>query len=150
MTTFLETTIDKFTFRVDQTCHYNSEGVWVRVEENRARLGLSDFLQQRSGDIAFVDVKPEGTILAVGEEFSSIETIKVSIALASPVSGKLVLVNPALETAPEVINQDPFGEGWLCEVELSNWNSDQLQLLDAAAYFEKMKRDAEEEVKKNE
>ena len=148
MTTFLETTVDKFTFHVDPTCFFNSEGVWVRTEGNRARLGLSDFLQQRSGDIAFVEVKPEGTLLAFGDEFSTIETIKVDIALSSPVSGKVVRVNPTLETAPEAINQDPFGEGWLCEVELSDWEIDKPHLLDAAAYFEKMKRDAEEEIKR--
>jgi glycine cleavage system H protein len=147
MIPFLETKVDKFTFRVDPTCHFNSEGVWVRTEGNRARLGLSDFLQQRSGDIAFVEVNPAGTVLAFGDGFSSIETIKVDIALSSPVSGSVVLVNPALETAPEVINQDPFGEGWLCEVELSDWGTDRPRLLDAAAYFEKMKHDAEEEVK---
>jgi glycine cleavage system H protein len=147
MTTFLETKVDKFTFHVDPTCSYNSEGVWVRVEGSHARLGLSDFLQQRSGDIAFVEVKPAGTILASGAEFSSIETIKVTIALSSPVSGKVLLVNPALETAPEIINQDPFGEGWICEVEISDWEQDQSRLLDAATYFEKMKREAEEEVK---
>jgi glycine cleavage system H protein len=133
---------------VDPTCIFNSEGVWVRVEGNRARLGLSDFLQQRSGDIAFVEVKLAGTILAFGDEFSSVETIKVDIALSSPVSGKVVLVNPVLENTPEVINQDPFGQGWLCEVELSDWGTDQPRLLDAAAYFEKMKREAEEEVKR--
>jgi len=148
MKSFLETKVDKFTFRVDTTCFYNSEGVWVRVEGNRARLGLSDFLQQRSGDIAFVEVSPEGTILEFDNEFSTIETIKVDIALSSPVTGKVVLVNPALENAPELINQDPFGEGWLCEVELKDWGTDQSRLLDAAAYYEIMKREAEDEVKK--
>ena len=148
MKSFLETKVDKFTFRVDTTCFYNSEGVWVRVEGNRAQLGLSDFLQQRSGDIAFVEVSPEGTILEFDNEFSTIETIKVDIALSSPVTGKVVLVNPALENAPELINQDPFGEGWLCEVELKDWGTDQSRLLDATAYFEMIKREAEDEVKK--
>lgn len=147
MPKYLETTVDKFTFRVDQTCFYNSEGVWVRVEGNRARLGLSDYLQQRSGDIAFVEVKPESTLLAIGREFSSIETIKITIELPSPVSGKITVVNPALETTPEVINQDPYGEGWICEVELSDWKTDQPRLLDAAIYFKKMISEAEEEVK---
>jgi glycine cleavage system H protein len=147
MNSFLETKVDKFTFRVNPSCFFNSEGIWVRVEGNRAKLGLSDYLQQHSGDIAFVDVKPEGTVLAFGEEFSAIETIKVNIALPSPVSGKVVKVNPAMETAPEVINQDPFGEGWLCEVELSSWETDRARLLDANDYFIKMKHDAEEEVK---
>ena len=148
MALFLETTVDKFTLRVDPTCYFNPEGVWVRIEGKRARLGLSDFLQQHSGDIAFVEVKPAGTVLAFGIEFSTIETIKVNIELSSPVSGKVVLVNPALETAPEVINQDPYGEGWLCEVELSDWQTDRSHLLDATAYFDKMRREAEDEVKR--
>ena len=148
MIPFFEIKVEKFTFHVDPTCFFNSEGIWVRVEGNRARLGLSDFLQQRSGDIAFVEVKPEGNILALGDEFSSVETIKVDIALSSPVSGNVLLVNPALKTSPEVINQDPFGEGLVCEVELSDWESDKPRLLDATAYFEKMKHEAGEEVKR--
>jgi glycine cleavage system H protein len=144
MTEFMETTIDKFTFRVDPNCLYSGEGVWVRLEDGKARLGLSDFLQQRSGDIAFADVKPTGTVLAIGDEFASIETVKANVMLASPVSGKVLRVNPALETTPELINQDPFGKGWVCEVELNSWDSDRPRLLDAAAYFEKMKQDAEE------
>ena len=148
MTEFLQTTVDKFTFRVDPTCFYNGEGVWVRVEGHQARLGLSDFLQQHSGDIAFVDVEPEGTLLNFDDEFCSIETIKVDVGLRSPVTGKIVQVNPALETTPEVINLDPFGEGWVCEVELQDWETDRQRLLDANAYFAKMKREAEEEVKR--
>jgi len=148
MTEYLEIKVDKFTFKVAVDRLYNTEGVWALASDNIVRIGLSDFLQQRSGDIAFVEVKPAGTILAFGEEFSSIETIKVDIALSSPVSGRVVLVNPALENTPEVINQDPFGEGWLCEIELRNWDTDQPRLLNAAAYFEKMKREAEEEVKR--
>ena len=144
---FLQITIDKFTFRVDPSCYYNGDGVWARVEGNRAKLGLSDFVQQRSGDIAFVDVKPEGTSLKFEDEFCSIETIKVDVDLHSPLTGKIIQINPALESTPEVINQDPFGEGWICEVELITWETDQKQLLDANAYFIKMKRDAEEEVK---
>lgn len=145
---FLQTTVDKFTFRVDPSCSYNNEGVWARVEGSRARLGLSDFLQQNSGDIAFVDVEPEGKQLSFNDEFSAIETIKVDIALHSPVTGKIIQINPALENTPEVINQDPYGEGWLCEVELDDWEKDQNQLLDPNAYFIKMKHDAEEELKK--
>jgi glycine cleavage system H protein len=148
MTPFLELTVNKFTFHVDTTCTFNKEGVWVRVEGNRARLGLSDFIQQRSGDVAFADVKPEGTSLAVGDEFASIETIKVDISLPSPVSGNVVLVNPNLEAAPEIINQDPFGEGWLIEVEMSDWENDRLRLLDPAAYFNQMKQEAEKEANK--
>jgi glycine cleavage system H protein len=144
----LKLTIDKFTFRVAIDRFYNPEGVWAKETEGVVRIGLSDFLQQRSGDIAFVDVKPPETVLAAGDEAATIETIKVNIVLSSPVAGKIVQVNPRLAAAPEIINQDPFGEGWLCEVEASDWAKDQPRLLDAAAYFEKMKREAEEEVKR--
>jgi len=147
MAAFLETTVDKFTFRVDPTCFYNGDGIWVRMEDNLARLGLSDYVQQRSGDIAFVDIKPEGTRLAFGDYFGSIETIKVDVSLTSPVAGKVVRVNPALQSAPEIINQDPFGDGWLCEVECSDWENSRSRLMDASAYFEKMKNAAEDEVR---
>ncbi|NTV49563.1 MAG: glycine cleavage system protein H [Geobacteraceae bacterium] len=141
---FLEVTIDKFTFRVDQSCLYSSEGLWVRFDGGVAKLGLSDFLQQRSGDIAFIDIKPVGTILALDDEFASIETVKVNVMLASPVAGKIVRVNPALDMKPELINQAPFGDGWVCEVEADNPDAAKGLLLDADAYFIKMKSDAEE------
>lgn len=144
MAEFLEVTIDKFTFRVDQSCLYSSEGIWVRLEDGRVTMGLSDFLQQRSGDIAFIDVKPAGTVLARDDEFASIETVKVNVMLASPVSGIILRVNSALEMKPEVINQDPFDEGWVCEVEASNFDADRGLLLAADAYFAQMKREAEE------
>ena len=142
MTVFLEKTIDKFTFRVDPGCLFSEEGVWVRPVEDGVRLGLSDFLQQRSGDMAFVEIKPTGTTLKPGDEFASIETVKAIMALVSPVSGTITKVNSMLEARPEVINEDPFGEGWLCEVALSNWDADRQKLLAADVYFEKMKQDA--------
>jgi glycine cleavage system H protein len=148
MSEYLKISVDKFTFHVDPSCDYTSVGVWIRIDNNCARLGLSDYLQQRSGDIAFVEVKPIGTILKFGDEFSSIETIKVNIGLSSPVSGKVVLINPAMIATPEIINQDPFGEGWICEVEMSNWVSDKAHLLDASIYLEKMRHEAEEESKR--
>ncbi len=147
MSAFLKTTVGKFIFLVDPACHFSSEGVWVRVDGSRALLGLSDYLQQRSGDVAFVEAKPAGTSLAYGDEFATIETIKVDISLSSPVTGNIIRVNPALEATPEIINQEPFGEGWVCAVELSNWETDRLRLLDATAYFEKMKQEAQEEIK---
>ena len=144
----LELTVDKFTFRVPKGLYYTDAGVWVRLEGDTARLGLSDFAQQRSGDMAFAEVKPVGTALEPGDEFAAIETIKVDIALPSPVSGALVEVNPALEDAPEQINQDPYGAGWLARVELTAWEADKAQLLDAEAYYVLIKQQAEEEVKK--
>ena len=144
----LELTVDKFTFRVPKGLYYTDAGVWVRLEGEVARLGLSDFAQQRSGDVAFAEVKPVGTALKPGDEFAAVETIKVDIGLPSPVSGVLVEVNPALEDAPERINEAPYGAGWLARVKLTAWDTDQAQLLDADAYYALIKEQAEEEAKK--
>lgn len=148
MTEFLETTVDKFIFRVATDRYYNAEGVWAKVENGRVRIGLSDFLQQRSGDVAFAEVKPEGAKVAYGEEVAVIETIKVNIGLSSPLSGNVFAVNPAMEDAPEAINQDPYGEGWLALMEPVDWESDQARLLSPQAYFDRMKVEAEEEARK--
>lgn len=148
MTEFLETTVDKFIFKVATDRSYSSEGLWAQADGNRVRIGVSDFLQQRSGDVAFADVQPLGTVLAVGDEVATIETIKVNISLTSPVNGKVIEVNPAMETAPEAINQDPYGEGWLAVIEADHWEADKSALLDPQAYFKLMRGQAEEEAKK--
>lgn len=148
MSKYLETTVDKFTFKVANDRYYNPEGVWAQLDGNRVKIGVSDFLQQRSGDVAFAEVKPEGTSVLAGEEVAVIETIKVTIGLSSPVLGTVIEVNPEMETAPEVINQDPYGAGWLAVMTADNWEADQASLLDPPAYFARMKREAEDEVKK--
>jgi len=148
MPQYLEVTVDKFTFRVAADRWYTREGVWALPEADRVRVGLSDFLQQRSGDIAFAEIKPIGTTLAAGDEVAAIETIKVNVILGSPINGNVIEVNPALEAAPEAINQDPYGAGWLAVIAASDWETDRSRLLDAAAYFEVVKREAEEETKK--
>jgi glycine cleavage system H protein len=148
MTEFLETTVDKFIFRVATDRKYNNEGVWAKPEGKLVRIGLSDFLQQHSGDVAFADIKPVATVVSFGDEVAEIETIKVTIQLNSPLGGTVVAINPAMEDAPEAINQDPYGEGWLALLEPSNWDADSDRLMDAQSYFEHMKVEAEEEAKK--
>ena len=148
MTDFLETAVDKFTFKVATDRLYNAEGVWARMEDGLVRIGLSDFIQQRSGDVAFTEVKPAGTHLTYGDEIATVETIKVNISLSSPVTGEIVEVNPAMSTAPESINQDPFGAGWLALVRPVDWESDRVRLSDPQAYFTTMKQEAEQEAKK--
>lgn len=145
MPEFLEYNLDKFVFRVATDRHYNANGVWAKEENGRVSVGLSDFLQQRSGDIAFADVLEPGTPVGFGEEIATIETIKVDISLPSPVTGTVVETNPDMEMEPEVINQDPYGGGWLAIIEASDWPADQAQLLAPQAYYEHMKAEAEEE-----
>jgi glycine cleavage system H protein len=141
----LEFTVDKFTFRVVTDRLYTQEGLWARKEANYIRLGLSDYLQQRSGDVAFAELKPVGTVLTIGDELAVIETIKVDISLSSPLAGRVIEVNPALETTPEIINQDPYESGWLTIIEPVERGANQDVLLDPYAYFAKIKLEAEQE-----
>jgi glycine cleavage system H protein len=148
MTDYLETTVDKFIFKVATDRYYSSEGLWAKPEGSFVRIGLSDFVQQRSGDVAFAEVKDIGTEVSPEDEIAVIETIKVDISFVSPVKGRVVKVNPELEDSPEIINQDPYGDGWLAVLEISDWESDKAHLFDPPRYFEKMKVEAEEEAKK--
>jgi glycine cleavage system H protein len=148
MTEYLETMFDKFIFKVATDRYYSSEGLWALAEGNRIRIGLSDFLQQRSGDVAFAEVTKPGTTVSTGDEVATIETIKVNNSLTSPIRGKVVEVNAGMATAPEAINQDPYGAGWLAVIEASNWEADRAALLDAPAYFTLMRDQVEDETKK--
>jgi len=150
MTEILATTVDKFTFRVPTDRFYSDEGLWVRHEgEGVVSVGLGDFLQQSSGDVAFADVKPAGTVLEAGQPFASIETIKAALELESPVPGTVVEVNPAMTSRPEIINQDPHGDGWLARIRVADWEEARSRLLDPSRYFELMKGRAEEEAGKS-
>lgn len=136
----LTVTRDKFTFQIPTDRRYTPEGLWLLPEGAGVRLGLSDFLQQRSGDIAFAEVRPVGTALIAGDELASIETIKVDVSLETPLSGRLVEVNPALESAPEIINQDPYGAGWLAVIAAARWEVESPGLLTPQEYAEHIRR----------
>lgn len=112
---------------------YSNDHEWVRVEGNIAVVGITDFAQSQLGDIVFLDITTEGETLSAGEEFGSIEAVKTVAPALMPVSGKVIEVNPNLESAPESVNSDPYGEGWLIKVEMSD-PAEVEALLDAAAY----------------
>ncbi len=144
----LKVTVDKFTFSVPSGLFCSQAGVWAKLEGGRARLGLTDFAQQSNGDVAFAHVKPVGTRLQREDEFADVETVKVNLSVLSPVQGTIVEVNPSLAGEPELINQDPYGKGWLAVVELSDWEADRVHVLDAQAYLARVKEQAEAEMKK--
>jgi glycine cleavage system H protein len=148
MPEYIETTVDKFIFRVATDRLYNSDGLWALAEGNRVRVGLTDYLQQLNGDAAFAHVKPVATKLTAGDEIAELETIKANVSLYSPVSGTVVEVNSDLDLSPEIINQEPYGKGWLALIEASDWNTDKAKLLDSQAYLSLMRSQAEEELKK--
>ncbi len=145
MPDLLEATVYKFTFKVALDRLYTPEGVWARYEEGRLRVGLSDFAQQRSGDVAFAEIKPVGTQVKTGEEIAGIETIKVNLGVGSPAAGRIVEINLVVEAEPETINLDPYGKGWLACIEPLDWENDRRGLMEARDYFEYMKRLAEDE-----
>lgn len=153
MPEYLEKTFDKFTFRVATDRLYSPEGIWVLSLEpgapGRVRVGLTDFMQQRSGDVAFVSAKAPGTRLAPGDDFAAMETIKVNLGLPAPVGGTIVEVNEALELTPEVVNQDPYGKGWLVVIETTTWETDRAGLLDPGAYFSLMQSQVQQELEKS-
>lgn len=150
MPEFLETTVDKFIFKVATDRVYSPEGIWVLQdgEGARVRLGVSDYQQQLNGDMAFVHLKPVGTSLGRGDEFAEIETIKATTSFTSPVAGIVVEVNGDLDLTPETINQDPYGKGWLIVIEPANWQADRANLLNADAYLAAIRSQAEEELGK--
>jgi glycine cleavage system H protein len=110
---------------------YSKTHEWVRLEGEEAVIGITFFAQEALGDVTYVEMPREGEILAAGQEFGSVESVKAAGELVSPVSGMVVAVNAELENTPETLNSSPFGDGWIVRVRLS---AEPDGLMDAAAY----------------
>jgi glycine cleavage system H protein len=136
---------DKFVFHIRKNLLYSKDEVWVKVEGDHVRIGLTDFAQRNGGDIIFAEVLPIGTQMKRGEPIGSYETIKLVQDVLSPVGGIIDQINPLLESKPEVINSDPYGEGWLVTIKPKPSFED---LLSAENYFELMKLKIVDELKK--
>jgi glycine cleavage system H protein len=142
----INVTVDKFIFKFPADLRYSESGLWIRQEEDLARIGLSDFAQQRNGDIAFANLPDRGTVLNAGDEIASIETVKVNISLPSPVKATVLEGNSRLQDSPEFINQDPYGEGWMLLLQVEDLEEELSRLLDAEAYSGIAKQQAEAEL----
>lgn len=105
---------------------YSKTHEWVRVEDEIAVIGITDFAQEQLGDITYVELPAVGDVLEAGQEMGSVESVKAASELYCPVSGEVIEVNEDLESAPEKVNSDPFGEGWMLRVRLSAEPSDLL------------------------
>ncbi len=99
---------------------YTKDHEWVRVEGNDAFIGITDFAQSELGDIVFIDIETEGEELSHEAVFGTVEAVKTVSDLFMPVSGKVTQINPKLVTNPELVNKDPYGEGWMIKVALKN------------------------------
>jgi len=112
---------------------YSSDHEWIRRSSGMVRIGITDYAQDALGDVVFVQVPSVGTTVAKGQSFSEVESTKSVSDIYAPVSGKVTAVNDALGNTPELVNSDPYGEGWICEIEMSN-DAELGDLLDAAGY----------------
>ena len=99
---------------------YSKDHEWIRVEGDVAVVGITDFAQSQLGDIVFVDIQTEGETLDQGEVFGAIEAVKTVSDALMPISGEIVEVNPEIEGAPDKVNKDPYGEGWMIKIKMSN------------------------------
>ncbi|OFS27907.1 glycine cleavage system protein GcvH [Brevibacterium sp. HMSC07C04] len=116
-----------------QNLKYSRDHEWVDATADAVRIGITDFAQDQLGDVVFVDLPEVGDSIEAGEDFGEVESTKSVSDLKAPVSGEVLRVNEALEDEPEIINSDPYGEGWMLEIALSD-PSEIEALLDAEAY----------------
>jgi len=105
---------------VPKNLKYTKDHEWLRVEGDTAYIGISDFAQSELGDVVFVEIETEGETLDKEKTFGTIEAVKTVSDLFMPVSGEVLEVNEKLEDTPEIINQDPYGEGWLIKISLAD------------------------------
>jgi glycine cleavage system H protein len=116
---------------------YSNDHEWAKVTGDNVRIGVSDYAQDQMGDIVFVEMPDVGDTFDAGDEFGTLESVKAVSELYAPIGGEVVAVNEALEDAPELINQDPYG-GWILEIKPENADDVQ-KLLDREAYLELLK-----------
>ena len=119
--------------KIPNSLKYSKEHEWVRVEENKVVVGISDYAQSQLGDIVFVELPAVGASVVVGKRFSVVESVKAVSDIFAPISGKVLKVNDALNDAPEKVNQDPYGDGWIAVIELAD-KSQLADLMDDTAY----------------
>jgi glycine cleavage system H protein len=118
---------------IPENLKYTKDHEWVKVEGNSATIGITDYAQGELGDIVFIDIDPELQEITKGESFGTIEAVKTVSDMYAPCSGKVIEINSALEDQPEIINTDPYGDGWIIKIEISD-TSDLDELFDNTAY----------------
>ncbi len=112
---------------------YTKDHEWIRLDGNIATIGITEFAQHELGDIVYVDINSVGKSLAAEEVFGTVEAVKTVSDLFLPIAGKVTEINPALDAAPELVNSDPYGEGWMVKMEVTS-TDDVQALMSSAAY----------------
>ena len=116
-----------------ESLRYTKEHEWIRLEGNVATIGITDFAQHELGDIVYVEIETLGQELKSGDVFGTVEAVKTVSDLYLPVDGSITEINPKLNSNPELVNSDPYGEGWMVKMKVNN-EADVNNLMDAAAY----------------
>jgi glycine cleavage system H protein len=141
----LQMKVDKYTFTVPKGLFYNENDFWARIDGKIATVGITSYLQNHLSDIIFVSLPQIGTKIEQFGEAGSFESVKAALDVISPVSGSIVEVNDELVNSPDLANSDPYGKGWFVKIELTDFESDRENLIDAEGYFEVMKKKVEKE-----
>lgn len=144
---YFQAVADKFIFKVKKGILYTENDTWVQAEDEQFRFGVTDFLQMRGGDIIFVELPEPDVEVGKHDDVVRLETIKAVLTISSPMRGVVTDVNRRLNDEPELINSDPFGEGWLILLKPQG-RTDMRSLLTAGTYFEAMKGKIDEELRK--
>ena len=119
--------------KLDPGCRYHEEHEWVRVEGEEGVIGISDYAQEQLSDVVYVELPEEGDTFETGDIFAVVESVKAASDVYMPVSGEIMEINEALEDAPELVNQDPYGEAWFVRIAIAN-PAELDDLMDAEAY----------------
>jgi glycine cleavage system H protein len=118
---------------VPEELRYSSDHEWIRIEDGKVRVGITDYAQDALGDVVFVQVPEVGATVAAGDSFGEVESTKSVSEIYAPVAGTVVEINADLEASPELVNSDPYQGGWIAVIELADADA-AASLLDAAAY----------------
>jgi len=120
---------------IPENLKYTKDHEWIKIDGDEAYVGITDYAQNELGDIVFVEIETEGENLDKEEVFGTVEAVKTVSDIFMPISGEVMEVNAQLEDSPEIVNKDPYGEGWLIKVKISD-QSELEELLDASKYKE--------------
>ena len=143
---------DKFIFTVKKGLLYTENDVWIEITNGKAKIGVTDFLQRHGGDVVFVNILKKGSPIKRLDEIVTYETIKAVLPVTSPFTGVIAEINASLNDKPELINEDPYGEGWLVLISPSMHaciEEDRKHLISAEKYFELMKSKIKDELGKS-
>ena len=117
-------------FEVLEDLHYSEDYMWVRLEDGKAKIGITDYAQKQLKEIVFVELPSEGDAVKVGDPFGTVESVKAVSDLVAPVSGTIEQVNGEVENRPELLNEDPYGEGWLLILSPTDLKKELKELMD--------------------